>query len=158
VFAANSFVGSIMGSLGALVAGLPQYLQETWSWQPIASYKPLFVLTIVFSFGLIFAYASIDEHHVYTPRKRDKTQTNTKRFGIVPKLAALGMIDNFGAGLISPLMAYWFFLSFRRGAKVLGFMFFLSILWRRCRFCWHRSSHAASAWCAPWRFLTARRR
>jgi MFS family permease len=126
VFAANSFVGSIMGSLGALVAGLPQYLQEAWNWQPIASYKPLFVLTIVFSFGLIFAYASINEHHVYTPRKRDKAATKAKRFGIVPKLAALGMIDNFGAGLISPLMAYWFFLRFGVELKSLGFMFFLS--------------------------------
>src|SRR5512132_901073 len=31
IFAFNSFVGSVMGSFGALAAGLPQYLQETWS-------------------------------------------------------------------------------------------------------------------------------
>ena len=59
VFATNSFVGSMMGSLGALVSGLPQYLQETWRWPPIASYKPLFALTILFSFVLIFAYSRI---------------------------------------------------------------------------------------------------
>src|SRR5437870_9459855 len=74
IFAANSFVGSIMGSFGALVSGLPQYLQERWGWQPILSYKPLFALTILFSIGLIFAYASIDEHHV--PEKRERKSRN----------------------------------------------------------------------------------
>jgi len=64
IFSTNAFAGSIMGSLGALVAGLPQYLQERWGWQPILSYKPLFALTILLSVGLIFAYASIIEHHV----------------------------------------------------------------------------------------------
>ena len=70
VFSANAFVGSMMGALGALLSGLPQHLQEAWGWQPIASYKPLFVLTILFSIVLIFAYSRIDEHHV--PRKREK--------------------------------------------------------------------------------------
>ena len=42
IFATNSFVGSIMGSLGALVSGLPQYLQEQWGWTAVLSYKPLF--------------------------------------------------------------------------------------------------------------------
>ena len=32
IFSTNAFAGSIMGSLGALVAGLPQYLQERWGW------------------------------------------------------------------------------------------------------------------------------
>ena len=76
IFATNSFVGSIMGSFGALVSGLPQYLQERWGWQPILSYKPLFALTILFSIGLIFAYGSIDEHHV--PEKREKKNARNK--------------------------------------------------------------------------------
>src|SRR5262245_36144710 len=45
IFAVNSFVGSVMGSLGALAAGLPQYLQEQWGWEAVSSYKPLFLLT-----------------------------------------------------------------------------------------------------------------
>jgi MFS family permease len=128
IFAANSFVGSVMGSLGALVAGLPQHLQERWGWQPVASYKPLFALTIVFSVGLIFAYASIHEHHVYVPRTRETRVSATARYGIVAKLAALGIVDNLGAGLISPLMSYWFFLRFGVELKSLGFMFFLSYI------------------------------
>ena len=48
IFAVNSCVGSIMGSLGALASGLPQFLQETKGWSAVDSYKPLFGLTIRF--------------------------------------------------------------------------------------------------------------
>jgi hypothetical protein len=49
IFSLNAFVGSILGSLGALFSGLPEYLQEHFGWDPILSYKPLFVVTIVLS-------------------------------------------------------------------------------------------------------------
>ena len=125
IFTANSFVGSIMGSFGALVSGLPQYLQERWGWQPILSYKPLFALTIVFSIGLIFAYASIDEHHVPEKRERKISKQGAR---IVTRMALLGVVDNLDAGLVGPLMSYWFFLRFGVELKSLGFMFFLSYL------------------------------
>jgi len=125
IFATNAFVGSIMGSLGALVSGLPQYLQESWAWQSIPSYKPLFGLTICFSLALIFAYSCIEEHHV--PRKHQaQAVLEPGRFSFVTKLSLLGMVDNLGGGLISPLISYWFFLRFGVELKSLGFMFFLS--------------------------------
>ena len=61
IFAWNSFVGSVMGSIGALAAGLPEFLQEHWAWDVVASYKPLFILTILFSVALVFAYGAIQE-------------------------------------------------------------------------------------------------
>jgi MFS family permease len=125
IFSTNAFVGSLMGSLGALLSGLPQHLQESWGWQPVASYKPLFALTILFSIVLIFAYSSIDEHHI--PRKRDKLNARRmRRPGFVTKISLLGMVDNLGAGLVGPLISYWFFLRFGVELKSLGFMFFLS--------------------------------
>jgi predicted MFS family arabinose efflux permease len=36
------------------------------------------------------------------------------------------MVDNLGAGLIGPLISYWFFRRFGVELKSLGFMFFLS--------------------------------
>jgi len=123
IFSTNAFAGSIMGSLGALVAGLPQYLQERWGWQPILSYKLLFALTILLSVGLIFAYASIIEHHV--PQKRE-TKISKQGGMLVTKISLLGLIDNLGSGLVGPLMSYWFFLRFGVELKSLGFMFFLS--------------------------------
>ena len=125
IFSTNAFVGSVMGSLGALVSGLPEYLQQQWNWQPVASFKPLFALTILFSIVLFFAYASIDEHHV--PLKREnRGRKPINRF--VLKISLLGMVDNLGAGLIGPLLSYWFYLRYGVELKSLGLMFFLSYL------------------------------
>lgn len=136
IFATNACVGSIMGSLGALVSGLPQYLQQSYGWQTVTSYKPLFAMTVLFSIAIIFAYASIDEHHV--PRQKRRVEKHSarpaQRFGIVTKLAMLGVVDNFGAGLVSPLMSYWFFLRFGMELKSLGFTFFLSYILAACSF------------------------
>jgi len=124
VFATNSFVGSMMGALGALLSGLPQHLQERWGWQAIVSYKPLFALTILFSLILIFAYSRIEEHHV--PKNSEKKNLATKANAFVIRMSLLGMVDNLGAGLVSPLISYWFFLRYGVELKSLGFMFFLS--------------------------------
>jgi len=126
IFGVNAFVGSIMGSLGALLSGLPEYLQEHWGWAAVASYKPLFALTILFSIVLIFAYSRIDEHHVPVTRKQEKRSPAKRVGGFVIKMSLLGMIDNLGGGLISPLMSYWFFLRYGVDLKSLGIMFFLS--------------------------------
>ena len=125
IFSTNAFVGSVMGSLGALVSGLPEYLQQQWNWQPVASFKPLFALTLLFSIVLFFAYASIDEHHI--PLKREnRGRKPINRF--VLKISLLGMVDNLGAGLIGPLLSYWFYLRYGVELKSLGLMFFLSYL------------------------------
>jgi MFS family permease len=136
IFATNACVGSIMGSLGALVSALPQYLQENRGWETVASYKPLFAMTVLFSIAIIFAYASIDEHHVPRHKKKPEKQSprSSRRFGIVTKLAMLGVIDNLGAGLVSPLMSYWFFLRFGVELKSLGITFFLSYILAACSF------------------------
>ena len=96
VFAVNSCVGALMGSFGALASGFPQYLQETWGWSAIASYKPLFILTILFSVVLFFVYSSIREQH--QPRTVEKKIS--KPTGIfVTKMSLLAIVDNFGAGM-----------------------------------------------------------
>jgi MFS family permease len=125
IFSSNAFVGSVMGSAGALVSGLPEYLQQHWSWQPVASFKPLFALTILLSIVLFFAYASIDEHHV-PPKRENRGRKPINRF--VLKISLLGMVDNLGGGLIGPLLSYWFFLRYGVELKSLGLMFFLSYL------------------------------
>lgn len=122
IFSINSFVGSMMGSLGALASGLPQHLQEAWGWNPVSSYKPLFFLTLLFSIALIFVYRSIQEEH--QPRKREKRIS--KKSGVfITKMSLLGIVDNLGAGMIGPLVAYWFFLRFGVELKALGLVFFL---------------------------------
>ncbi|HTM09258.1 MAG TPA: MFS transporter [Verrucomicrobiae bacterium] len=128
IFSLNAFVGSILGSLGALFSGLPEYLQQRWGWEPILSYKPLFVVTIVLSCGLIFAYGKVSERHVPRAQARERKPISKQSGAFVTKLSLLGMIDNLGAGMVGPLISYWFYLRFGVDLKSLGFMFFISYL------------------------------
>ncbi|HXG53080.1 MAG TPA: MFS transporter [candidate division Zixibacteria bacterium] len=123
IFALNSFVGSLMGAVGALAAGLPQYLQESWGWEAVASYKPLFLLTVVLSAVLALVYRAIGEEHrpAAAPRKISRA---TGVF--VTKMSLLAVVDNFGAGLAGALVPYWFFLRFGVELKSLGLLFFVS--------------------------------
>jgi MFS family permease len=123
IFAINSCAGSIMGSLGALASGVPQHLQEVWGWSAVASYKPLFVLTILFSVVLLFVYGAISE--AYQPRRAEKKIS--KATGVfVTKLSMLAVVDNFGAGMAGALVPYCFFLRFGVELKSLGIIFFAS--------------------------------
>ena len=123
IFAINSCVGSIMGSLGALASGLPQFLQEDRGWTNVDSYKPLFILTIAFSMVLLFVYRAISEQ--YQPRAIERKMS--KSSGVfVTKMSALAVVDNFGAGMAGALVPYWFFLRFGVELKSLGIIFFAS--------------------------------
>jgi len=125
IFALNAFFGSVMGSIGALAAGLPQLLQERWAWDAVSSYKPLFLMTILFSVGLFFVYNSIGEQH--QPLKAEKKIS--KATGVfVTKMSILAFVDNFGAGMAGGLVSYWFFLRFGVELKSLGLLFFISNL------------------------------
>ncbi len=123
IFGLNAFFGSVMGSVGALAAGVPQFLQERWGWDSVASYKPLFLLTILFSVGLLLVYSAIDEQH--QPRlAQEKISKSTGVF--VTKMSILAFVDNFGAGMAGGLVSYWFFLRFGVELKSLGLLFFIS--------------------------------
>src|ERR671913_55581 len=124
VFALNSFVGSITGSIGALGAGLPQYLQEVRGWTAVSSYKPLFMLTIVFSVMLLYVYSAIHEEH--QPRKTERKKISKATGVFVTKMSLLSFVDNFGAGLAGSLVSYWFFLRYGVELKSLGLLFFIS--------------------------------
>ena len=123
IFGLNSFFGSVMGAVGALAAGLPQFLQERWGWDSVASYKPLFLLTILFSVGLLWVYSSISEQHQPRASER-KLSRSTGVF--VTKMSILAFVDNFGAGMAGGLVSYWFFLRFGVQLKSLGLLFFIS--------------------------------
>src|ERR1041385_2289949 len=121
LFAVNSCVGSIRGSLGALASGVPQYLQETRGWSAVDSYKPLFMLTVIFSVVLLFVYRSIGQD-LQQRRTERKLSKSTGVF--VSKMAALAVVDNFGAGMAGALVPYWFFLRFGVELKSLAGIFF----------------------------------
>jgi hypothetical protein len=115
----------MMGALGALASGAPQYLQESRSWPLVASYRPLFLLTILFSVVLFFIYRAIGEARQPVAAQR----TISRSTGVfVTKMSVLAFVDNFGAGLAGSLVSYWFYLRYGVELKSLGVLFFASYL------------------------------
>jgi MFS family permease len=123
IFALSACIGSLAGSVGALASGLPQWIQETWGWSAVASYKPLFALTILFSIALLLVYSAIGEEH--QPRRTEK-KISKSTGAFVTKMSMLAVVDNFGAGMAGSLVPYWFFLRFGVPLKSLGVIFFAS--------------------------------
>jgi MFS family permease len=123
IYALNFCAGSVMGAVGALVSGLPQHLQESRGWSAVASYKPLFALTILFSIVLLFVYGAIHEEH--QPRRVQKTISKSSG-KFVTRMSLLAVVDNFGAGMAGALLPYWFYLRFGVELKSLAVIFFAS--------------------------------
>jgi len=82
-----------------------QYLQESWGWEAVSSYKPLFALTILFSIVLFFVYSSI----ATTQARKVEKKISRKTGVFVTKMSILGMVDNFGAGMAGSLSLIGFF-------------------------------------------------
>ena len=123
VFSINSFVGSVMGSLGALVAVSPQYLQESWGWEAISRPTSLCSADHPVQHRSVFR---LQLHQRTTPGPQSRKKISRKTGVFVTKMSILGMVDNFGAGMAGSLVSYWFFLRFGVELKALGVLFFLS--------------------------------
>jgi hypothetical protein len=89
----------------------------------VASYKPLFAMTILFSIALFFVYSAIREEH--QPRQTEK-KISKSTGAFVTKMSLLAVLDNFGAGMAGSLVPYWFYLRFGVPLKSLGVIFFAS--------------------------------
>jgi predicted MFS family arabinose efflux permease len=120
-----SLVGSLVGALGALAAGLPDAAR---SWLGLD-----FVDSLRWMFGL-YALLGLASYHLYRrlPVGLDpKVETPAAPLGpsrnVVLGLAALFSLDAFGGGLIvQSLLALWFFQRFGLSLATAGTIFFWS--------------------------------
>jgi MFS family permease len=131
------------GSLGALGAGLPIFLQR-WLHVPLLStYKTVFLGYVAVSLmtGILYLLLSPAVEVVRLPGSSSVTITpGSKR--IIGKLAGLFSIDAFGGGFLTDaLVAYWFFRRFGVPEASLGVLFFgVRLL--------NAASHLGAAWLA----------
>jgi MFS family permease len=133
------------GSLGALGAGLPVFLESHQDFSVLSSYRVVF-----FGYsGLCLAVAALysclsPAVEVASPRALQAIQVwiapETQK--VIAKLTALFSLDAFGGGFLTDaLVAYWFFRRFGIGELNLGLVFFaVHVL--------NAASHLGAAWLA----------
>jgi MFS family permease len=132
------------GSLGALAAGLPFFLQHRLSFSLLSSYRVVFFGYSALCLIVAALYSLLSpalEANPPAPAQRSAGMTpENKR--ILAKLTALFSLDAFGGGFLTDaLVAYWFFRRFGIGEHDLGLVFFAVHILNAC-------SHLGAAWLA----------
>lgn len=127
-FASYNLVGSLAGSLGALVVGLPGLL----GFAPLVGYRVLvwsyvgIALVLLLLFWRLSANVEVVRaNHLTPPGKTGRSLGLHRSRNIVLKLAALFALDAFSGGfVVQGLVAYWFYLRYGADVKTLAAIFF----------------------------------
>ena len=134
IFAANALVLHFAGSLGALLAALPDVLRG-YGVDEFLSYRLLFLIGAITSFFYLVVLSFYRENprtnKISAPGGVEQRFSvgsiipqKSKRF--VAKMALLGAFDSFGSSLHSSLLAYWFFVVYGASLSDIGPLFAIS--------------------------------
>jgi len=118
-------------AVGALAVGLAEVYQAAFGVGEVASYKLVFLGTVLFTAlaGVFYGFLSQEVEVAQTSRRWVNPLTTRSRRHILT-FASLSSIDHFGGGLVTPtLVALWFFQYHGvENATSLGSIFFFSSL------------------------------
>ena len=122
LFARYSLVGSLVGALGALCAGVPDF---------VASRAGVALMQVLPGMFLVYAALGLLAGALYrrlSPALEEEHTTQAalgESRGFVYTLAALFSLDSFGGGLVvQSLLAYWLFQRFDLSIATAGTIFF----------------------------------
>jgi len=120
-FRVYNLIGYGSSSLGALLAGIPQFLGSG-----LDAYRPLFAAYLISGLAGTLLYARMSKQvEVQTAKKQQsRWALSEKSKPIVKKLAALFAVDSFGGGFIAQsIVSYYFYLRYSLQLSSLGLIF-----------------------------------
>ncbi len=104
-FSYLNIVDDLSGSIGNLFVAIPFFLQTSFHFEKIISYRALFLFYIILNIIILFFYTKLSEVHIKRPRIQLSEETKKR----VTKLAFLFSIDSFGGGLVlDSIISLWF--------------------------------------------------
>ena len=124
LFGVYNAAATIVGSLGALAAGAPALLRDTFTGAPTD--QRYFLLFSAAGFlGAVIAHRLSHQADASVVRQDSAPPLRHSR-GRVQRLAALFALDSFGGGfVIQSFIAYWFRARFGVSIDTLGIIFFV---------------------------------
>lgn len=123
IFAANSVVGTSLAAVGALLAGVPEWLRATDHLSMIASYRPLFLgVTVAGLLSLVVLWPVTDVKRMQVPERRSATARARRRQTRqrIGQIALAGAINGFGMGFIASLVPYWMHIRYGVSPGAIG--------------------------------------
>ncbi len=123
VFARYSFIGSVCGAIGALAAGVPDWLAAGGAFTMLGALRAMFVLYGALGLAVWLLYVGLpDPQHDTQSRSRAALGPSRR---VVWRLAALFSVDSFAGGLVlNSLLALWLFERFGMSLASAGAFFF----------------------------------
>ena len=127
-FSLYNTAGTLGVALGALLSGVPEFLQHSVGTPSIDSFKPLFILYFIIAISAAVIYlllsSRVEVGSINSSRKTSQVLSpESKRR--VSKLAALFALDSFGGGFVlQSIVAYWFFTRFQTPLILISAIFF----------------------------------
>ncbi|NOV29066.1 MFS transporter [Methylomonas sp. ZR1] len=122
LFARYSLAGALFAALGALSAGLPDYLVQTIDINRLDGFRFMFVLYSLIGFTIWLLYRRLPQSHT---EQRKPAQPLGPSKSVVIKLATLFSLDSFAGGLVvNSLLALWLFKRFDLSLAAAGSFFF----------------------------------
>ena len=123
LFARYSLVGSLVGALGALFAGVPELVAARSGLVRMQVLPGMFVVYALLGLISIALYRGLSPELEEERRTTRSALRQSRR--LVSTLAALFGLDSFGGGLVvQSLLAYWLFERFDLSVAVAGTIFF----------------------------------
>jgi MFS family permease len=124
LFARYTLTASLIGSIGALCAGLPVFVARQFQYADQTGRQAAFVTYGLAGFVLLFAYSQLSEKSRIRATKSDSALSPQSR-SIVFKLSALFSLDSLGGGFATQaIFALWVFRKFGISMESLGVVFF----------------------------------
>jgi MFS family permease len=124
LFARYSLTASLIGSMGALCAGLPVIVARQFQYADQTGRQSAFVIYGLAGFVLLFAYSQLSPTSRIRATKSDSALSPQSR-SIVFKLSALFSLDSLGGGFATQaIFALWVFRKFGISMESLGVVFF----------------------------------
>ena len=125
MFAIYSLNGALIGSIGALCAGIPLWIALRYNYSSLTGYRSTFVMYALAGVVVLFIYQRLSSHANIHPTNAPHALTESRR--VVYKLAALFSIDSLGSGFTTQaIIALWVFNKFDLAVSTLGAVFFAS--------------------------------
>jgi MFS family permease len=123
MFALYNLSGALVGSIGALCAGIPLWIALHFNHSSLTGYRSTFVMYALAGVVVLFIYQRLSSHANTNPTNAPKALTESRR--VVYKLAALFSLDSLGGGFATQaIFALWVFHKFDLAVSTLGAVFF----------------------------------
>ncbi|MFM1790486.1 MAG: hypothetical protein RLZZ526_813 [Actinomycetota bacterium] len=124
VFARYNLVGSLVGSIGALCAGVPVLIARHTGHADQTGRQAAFILYGLAGFVVLGAYSRLS-HHTRVPVSKSDAALSPESRRIVYRLSALFSLDSLGGGFATQaIFALWVFHKFGMSMETLGSVFF----------------------------------